>query len=162
MGVARRVARARLAILLAVLVSSCLSSCFPYCLSDPSSLRSAAATIDAAEPHIRSPQIGLHHNPSCERSSGSEGGANLFRGILQPWGGQRSARPDPTRLITPRGTVLLSCWAYLDCRCSHQALSKAPSGITPSVRYRQSAISNFLASATIAMRRTLPRSEPTR
>jgi hypothetical protein len=46
--------------------------------------------------------------------------------------------------------------------CGHAALNTAPSGTSPCVTQRQSAISNLRASATMAIRRIRPRSVPTR
>src|SRR4051794_24725880 len=90
-----------------------------------------------------------------------KGGANLYGGVLQPW--EKTVRlsgSDETDHASRNCVVC--CWSCAVVVIAHQALSNAPSGITPFVTYRQSAISNFLASATTAMRRTRPRSERTR
>jgi len=113
-----------------------------------------------AEPHIRSPfperlapqslileVIGLGRaGPHCMAAYHS----HCLR---------RSARPDPTGLIRPRGT---RDNALSPSRMPQTALTTAPAGISPWVTYLERAMSSLRASATIEMRRVRPRSEPTR
>src|SRR5882762_6426122 len=113
-----------------------------------------------AEPHIRSPfperlapqslileVIGLGRaGPHCMAAYHS----HCLR---------RSARPDPTGLIRPRGT---RDNALSPSRMPQTALTTAPAGISPWLIYLERAMSSLRASATIEMRRVRPRSEPTR
>src|SRR5258707_15439268 len=112
-----------------------------------------------AEPHIRSPfperlaqqslileVIGLGRaGPHCMAAYHS----HCLR---------RSARPDPTGLIRPRGT---RDNALSPSRMPQTALTTAPAGISPWVTYLERAMSSLRASATIEMRRVPPRSGPT-
>jgi hypothetical protein len=68
----------------------------------------------------------------------------------------RSTRPDPARPARPRGLPRPLR------RPGQAALSLAPSGTTPSVTNRHRATRSFLANATMATRRTRPRSDRTR
>src|SRR5258706_14849143 len=113
-----------------------------------------------AEPHIRSPfperlapqslileVIGLGRaGPHCMAAYHS----HCLR---------RSARPDPTGLIRPRGT---RDNALSPSRMPQTALTTAAAGISPWVTYLERAMSSLRASATIEMRRGRPRSAPTR
>ena len=134
----------------------------PRCRSVVESVARAhplTAVLMPAEPHIRSPfierlapqslileVIGLGRvDPHCISAYCS----HCLR---------RSARPDPTRLIRPRGTrdkIPLP-------RMPQTAFTTAPAGISPWVTYLDRAMSSLRASATIEMRRVRPRSEPTR
>jgi hypothetical protein len=118
------------------------------------------AALMSAEPHIRSPfserlapqslileVIGLGRvGPHC---------ISAYRSHCL----RRPARPDPTRLIRPRGT---RDNALSPSRMPQTAFTTAPAGISPRVTYLDRAMSSLRASATIEMRRVRPRSEPTR
>jgi len=118
-----------------------------------------AAALMPAEPHIRSPfterlapqslileVIGLGRvGPHC---------ISAYRSHCL----RRPARPDPTRLIRPRGTAIMIPLS----RMPQTGFVTAPAGISPWVTYLQRAMSSLRASATIEMRRVRPRSEPTR
>ena len=109
--------------------------------------------------HIYSHSVGLYaarnHDPSFSRTSGSgRVGSISLNGMFQPRQVTIATRLDPADLSEDRSADRLNCLtAY--------ALSSAPSGTTPCVTYRQSATSNFRATATMAMRLILPRLSPT-
>src|SRR5216684_2741129 len=121
--------------------------------------RLLAAALMPAEPHIRSPfterlapqslileVIGLGRvDTHCMAAYCS----HCLR---------RSAHPDPTRLIRPRGTTIM----IPPSRMPPTGFMTAPAGISPWVTYLERAMSSLRASATIEMRRVRPRSEPTR
>ena len=137
-----------------VLLAGCTSLCR---IRGSSPLWTAA--LMPAEPHIRSPlQSGLHHNPSFLRSFGLGRAGPPCITAYYSHCLCRSARPDPTGLIRPRGTRD----NYSGFREPQTGFTTAPAGISPWLIYLERAMSSLRASATIEMRRIRPRSEPTR
>src|SRR5689334_18061558 len=87
------------------------------------------AASNAASPHILEQAFVLSATtiPHARGHRGSEGEANLCRGVLQPWGKtvRHSGSGEADR--TSRNSMVWHILSY-----SHHALKMPPSGITPS------------------------------
>lgn len=68
----------------------------------------------------------------------------------------------PSHTSVPAFGELQLARISLFCSDHHHAVIEAPAGTKPTVTYRQSATTSFLAKATIMIRRILPCISPTR
>ena len=134
-----------------LIISSCGSSSSDL----GSSLLSAAATCRRTS-HPVAARSSWHQNPSYSRPRLGRMGpifmaASLSQDVTRP------IHQDPTKRSPRR-----CCDDVSDCNSRYAAFNTAPSGTSPSVTKRQTAISSLRARATIEIRRIRPRSLPTR